>query len=383
MIEHYFNDNRHRHSEQEAFSAELSERSGDFETARAHYAEAARLEETCAQDIPKEATKIRTLLAISAVALWLRAMHWNEAARAGCLFLAQPDKLTSDGVRELKKLVDRAWRTAEIEDTLGQDSSFVPLEARMSGGLVRQGIAPSIVIAERREVLTSLLIRVAEWRNQRKFRRAGQSPLSNSYEILEAPALAASYSLRLYFGATGQQTLTFATVSPKDIVDHFLCLSRAVSQGADALESEVKDPVYSQAFLRSFRDLSPDGKRVEHVEFSSMIRGKSQTGALFTPETRERLTQSLRRADKEQPILAKGILKSINLRGMEPKLGIDEPDGLHIFRIAKGEHDDTIGPKLNRLVRITGTRRVNEDGEAADWADNITLLDDDAGESRS
>jgi hypothetical protein len=371
-----FNDPRHRRSEELSFLAERAERTGDLAGALAQYADAARLEEENALAVPGDVPKIRELFAVSAVSLWLRAERWSEAARAGCGFLAQPDMLTPDGVRALQKLVDRAWRTAEVEQALGTGGTFVPVEAVLSGGLVRQGLAPSTVVTERRDVFAPLLVRAAEWRSRKKYRRAGPSPLANSYEILEAPAVAGSYGLRLYVGASAQQTLDGAAATPRDVVEHFLGLAEAVATGPEALREMVGDDAYTKAFLRSFRDLAPDGRAVGEVALGAMTRGRIDHVATLTPETRERLTVSLRRRAQEKPVSLDGVLKSVNLRGDEPKIGVETVDGVHVFRIAKGEHDDTIGPKLNRSVRIMGMRRVNEDGEAAEWAEDVLLLEE-------
>jgi hypothetical protein len=138
----------------------------------------------------------------------------------------------------------------------------------------------------------------------------------------------------------------------------------------------VGDDAYTKAFLRSFRDLAPDGRAVGEVALGAMTRGRIDHVATLTPETRERLTVSLRRRAQEKPVSLDGVLKSVNLRGDEPKIGVETVDGVHVFRIAKGEHDDTIGPKLNRSVRIMGMRRVNEDGEAAEWAEDVLLLEE-------
>jgi len=374
-IERFFTDPRRQRSEELAFLAERTERKGDLAAALAQYAESARLEEENALDIPGDASQIRSALGVSAVALWLRAERWSEAARAGCAFLGQPDKLTRDGVRAIQKLVDRAWRTSEVEETLGRDGTFVPVEATLSGGLVRQGLAPSTLVAERRDVLAPLLVRVAEWRSGKKYRRAGPSTLATSYDIFEAPAIGGSYSLRLYVGATAQQGSSGAA-SPMDVVEHFLGLAAAVTEGPDELRRLVEDDAYAKVFLRGFRDLAPDGRSVARVELGSMVRGRVTHAAVLTHETRERLTVSLRRQDEEKPVSLDGVLKSVNLRGEGPRIGVDTEAGMRVFRIAKGEHDDTLGPKLNRRVRIVGMRRVSEAGEADDWADDVVLIED-------
>jgi hypothetical protein len=374
-----FDDPRHRRSEELAFLAERAERKGELAAALTHYAESARLEEESALDVPGDVPEVRELFAVSAVALWLRAERWSEAARAGCAFLGQPDKLTPDGAHAIQDLVDRAWRTAEVERAVGKDGTFVPVEATLSGGLVRQGLAPSTLVAERRDVLAPLLVRVAEWRSHKKYRRAGPSTLASSYDIFEAPAIGGSYSLRLYVGATAQQGNDGAA-SPMDVVEHFLALAEAVAVGPEELRRIVEDDAYAKVFLRGFRDLAPDGRSVARVELGSMVRGRVTHAAALTQETRERLTISLRRQDEEKPVSLDGVLKSVNLRGDVPRIGVDTETGMRVFRIAKGEHDDTIGPKLNRRVRILGMRRVNDAGETDEWADDVVLLEDSGDE---
>ena len=108
MIEQFFDDERHRRSEERAFAAERAERKGSFDEARLAYEEAASLEEQAARAVPGVVPRVRALLAISAVSLWLKARRWDDAARAGCSFLAEPAALTPDGRRELESLVGLA-----------------------------------------------------------------------------------------------------------------------------------------------------------------------------------------------------------------------------------------------------------------------------------
>lgn len=116
-IEPFFLDPRRRRSEELAFAAERADDRGDAASALVQYAEAAKLEEANALDVPGEVPRVRSVLAISAVALWLRAEQWEEAARAGCAFLAVPNTLTPDGVRKLRSLVDRAWRALTLSSS--------------------------------------------------------------------------------------------------------------------------------------------------------------------------------------------------------------------------------------------------------------------------
>lgn len=145
-IERFFDDPRHRRSEELSFFAERAERTGDLPAGLAQYADAAELEEKNALEVPGEVPRVRGVLAISAVALWLRAGRWDEAARAGCAFLATPDALTPDGRRELQSLVDRARRSSGLEMVLGRDAiaeGIVQVTLEEAAPVERAGKGPS------------------------------------------------------------------------------------------------------------------------------------------------------------------------------------------------------------------------------------------------
>lgn len=120
----FFTDPRRQRSEDLAFFAERAEHAGDLHAAISQYAEAAKLEEANAHDVPGEVPRVRSVLAISAVTLWLRAKRWEDAARAGCAFLAEPDKLASDALRELQSLVDRARQSEAAERGRDQEKAM-------------------------------------------------------------------------------------------------------------------------------------------------------------------------------------------------------------------------------------------------------------------
>lgn len=382
-IERFFDDPRRRRSEELAFFAERAERTGDHVSALSQYAEAARLEEENALEIPGDAPRVRGVLAISAVALWLRAERWDEAARAGCAFLASPGMLTADGLHELQSLVDRAWRARELETVFGRDrDAFAGLEARMLGGAVRAGLAPTAVVAERREVIVPMLYRVADWRAKKRFRRAGASSFAASLEVLEAPARAASFGLRLFLGRTGQQVTAGEPDHPREIIADFLELASAAAEGR--LASVSGDEDYTKAFARAFRDLAGDGSQVASVELAHVESRGTSAPVTLGPEHRAALTASLTQVDSARPLHLEGVLKSVNLRGREPTIWIEREDRPAVrLRIAKGEHDDTIGPKLNRSVRVIGRHDVSEDGETEEWADDVLLLEDTVDERSS
>lgn len=383
MIEAFFDDVRHRESEELAFFAERAERAGNLTQALADFAKAAALEEANALDVPGTQARVRTLLGISAVSLWLRAERWDDAARAGCALLSRPDELTPDGGRELRLLVERAWRYAEIKLAFGENTAYAALEARLSGGLVATGVAPYLVVAERRDVLAPLLFRAGELKENRPFRKAGPSALSATLAIYEAPAIAASYGLRLYVTARGpQQFIEGAAVTPRGIVEAFLEIAGAAAEGPERLATVVQDPQYEKAFLRGFRDLAPDGATVGEVSFSTVARGRPLIRATLGPEQRSNLTKSIAAASREKPVTVEGVLKTINLRGQKPSIAVEAEPSVARFRLRKGEHDDTIGPKLNRRVRVVGTEKKHRDGEVEYWASDVLVIEDAATEMK-
>ena len=378
----YFDDPRSRQSEELAYKAEQAARRGDADQSKALFAEAAELETAVAMDVGAEASRVRSALAVSAVSLWIRAEDWEVAASTACAFLARPDLLIEDGVTQLRSLLDRAWQTQDLVREVGPLGTFAPLEARMSGGKIGVGIAPSQAVGERRDVIAPLVIRVAEWMEGKAFRRAGLSPLASRLQLLEVPALAGSYAMRFLLVGAQQQAMDNVLATPQAVADQMIAIASVISEDPDSLHELVDDPDYARAFMRAFRDLAPDGKLVGQVDLSTGLGTGSPHRASFSPASQARITKALQRAAEEVDIAVTGTLKNVTLRGDEPKIGLDTEDGFKQYRIEKGAHDDTIGPKLNRVVSVTGRRRRNEAGELHDWADDIALLEEEGGSAQ-
>jgi hypothetical protein len=129
-------DPRGQRSEALAFEADRARRAGNEAWARALFAEAAELEAAVAREVPPGKPRVRSVLAISAVALWLDAHRHEDAARTACEFLARPELLSEQGKADLEALLERAFHErgpakvgserVEIEGTL----KLVNLRAR-------------------------------------------------------------------------------------------------------------------------------------------------------------------------------------------------------------------------------------------------------------
>lgn len=118
-MDDFFNHENHRKSEEFAFHAEQAERQGYAEEARLNYIKAAKLEEMILSIIPTKSLlpnelrslrKIRSLLGISAISLWIKAHQWNEAIRTWVTLLAKPETLIPEGRQEIELLVEVACR---------------------------------------------------------------------------------------------------------------------------------------------------------------------------------------------------------------------------------------------------------------------------------
>lgn len=73
---------------------------------------------------------MRGVLAISAVALWLDARRYDDAARSACEFLARPEMLTEQARSDLQMLLERAFHEKALASAVGDLMDAIPLEVK-------------------------------------------------------------------------------------------------------------------------------------------------------------------------------------------------------------------------------------------------------------
>lgn len=379
-----FEDARHRESEELVFTADRHARAGRLDEARQTYALAAAPELELAREIGTDGSQrqLRSLFATSAVTCLVRGGLWDQAIRAAHEFLARPELLSTPN--ELEALLDDALRTRELLTAMGSDAQAAPLELRLEGGRVARGIAPSRIVQEREEILEALVFRVADYKAHRPFRKAGRSMFASRFSFYEAPARSASYGIRFFVASHGQGSVPGTDVSPRDAVDGLLELaSIAAERGGEGVRAEVDDEAYAYAFIRAFRDLAPDGTSVESVSFSSPTSFYQRRIASFSPAARAGLSRSLVDARGNQRLSVEGVLKLVSLRRPR-RIVIETDDGAtHEMKLPSAEHDDTIGPKLNRRVHVSATRAQRDDGTLVVTANDVVLIEDDGGGAES
>jgi hypothetical protein len=373
-----FDDARHRKSEELVFAADRHARAGRLDDARHVYALAATPELELARELGLDGTQpeLRLLFATSAITCLVRAGLLDEAARVAHEFLARPELLVTPS--ELEALLDDALRTRELLAAMGSDAQATPLELRLEGGRVHRGIAPSRVVQEREEILEALVFRVADFKAGRPFRKAGRSVFASKFSFYEAPARSASYGIRFFVASTGQSSVLGTDVSPRDAVDGLLELATiAAERGGEGIRAEVEGEAYANAFIRAFRDLAPDGTSVQSVSFSSPTSIYRRDLASFSPVVRAGLSRMLVAQGADQRFFVEGVLKVVSLRRPR-RIVVETEDGAtHEMKLANAEHDDTIGPKLNRKVHVSATRARRDDGTLVVTADDVVLKEDE------
>lgn len=380
VVEDTFNDPRHRRSEELAFVADRLRRQGEHALAQARYGEAGRLELEVARGVGNDGTqrKLRSIFAISAVVYLHRGGLLSEAVRAAHEFLARPEYLQEEGVAELESSLDDALRSRELHGLLGPDVQAVPLEIRLEGGDVRRGLAPTKVIQAREGIVESVLLRVADWRAGYRFRPSGRSAFATALSFYEAPARAASYGIR-FFVCSAFNELEEPRVTSVEAVDSFLELAELAVVDPNALKEYVGDQAYSQAFLRAFRDLAPDGTLVGRVSISSPGTANDGLTARFLPEHRIALSTSLAAVTRSHDSV-RGVLKSIRLHKGRAISVEDDKGATHVFVLPTSEHDDTIGLKLNRRVEVTATRVRRRNGTFHLVVDDVIVAEGEGDE---
>jgi hypothetical protein len=255
-------DPRGREVDELAWQAEQELRKGNVEGANHLHARAAQLEQAIADAASAEPVRVRSVLAVSAVALWYKASRWSDAEALAHRYLAEPEGLTPGAYDELWDLLQRSRVESQIEPSDLADT--LPVELRLIGGDVRQGLAPARMVKKKQERLVAMLERIGEWQLGLEYREKGSSSLAKDLEVLQAPARAASYGIRLYVRST-MRGLGERQLETKELLETFF---RLASSDPDRILRGENDVRYRQAFVDALYELSADGRQVHDVVYS-------------------------------------------------------------------------------------------------------------------
>lgn len=377
-------DRRRARSEELALHAEQASSREQRDEAARLFAEAAALESQVAREVPTAQARLRSILAISSMALWYKSGDFDQAESEAYWFLSRGEGLTAEGKRDLCDLLERCWREREIQKRIGRNSELVPLEVRVEGSAVSHGLAPVQTTRDVSQLITSALTRTAELRLGAPFRDRGLPgpAFQAAFRIFEAPAFAGSYVLRFYLASGPQPTLPgIRPLDPSSLVANFLELARAAERDAARVAALVPESRYREAILRCFRDVAPDGRSVSQLSLGSSTWKLAKGSATLRPEHRVRLTEAII-ADLsiDHPIEETGTLMAVNLKAKRPSFTIVRDGDTFTFHARPGRFDDTIGPMLKQTVRVTGRTSQGPQGRRDLEAKDIQVIE--AGSSK-
>lgn len=343
-----FDDTLARKVDEYAWAAEQAHRRGRPDEASKLYAKAAALEQQAAQSQWDGPVKVRSVLAVSAVALWYKAARWKEMERLAYRWLAECEGLTVSAHAELRDLLQRAWVESQVEPAALEQT--LPIELRLVGGEVRQGLAPAKLVRRTQERFVALLERIGEWKLEVPYRESGVSRLAKDIEVLQAPARAASYGIRLYLRSTIASER--GEVSTAELVTDFFRLAQL-----DTKTWENIDDRYQRSFLEHLRDLSADGDQVADIVYSSPT-WRLRVPELHLDPTRRAQAQKIlkdREALRWIEEQLEGLLTGVSLAAQRPwvelSVGAGQSQRLELDDAIQG-WSTKLGPLLERRVRV-------------------------------
>lgn len=350
----------HAHSERFAAQADSFAVDGHLEDAYRLYKKAAQAEQRALSSIPSSKAKTIGITLVSAVALYYKAREWDLALSLAYEYLARQD-LPSFAQQQVEDLVATVWgeraRAKSGIEFLGRE-----VLVSLSGGEVAFGAAPLDLVVQRVEQVQKFLYRIAEFVLGRPHRKHG-GPEIEILDlcrpwILQAPAGSYQFAVRVQ---VPKQTDLFRTheTEVRDIANKFLgILDLSAADPSGQLANMVPDTDYRATFINMARNLAPDGKLVERVDFRPALAG-SEREVSYISETRESLSAALRPFRKarptdatEQEVRTVGVLRAVDLEKDWLKVLADLTGDL-IQVIGVGDSlDDVLGPMVNRRVIV-------------------------------
>ena len=351
----------HAESERLAIEAHLASKSRDTKHAQGLYKKAAQVEQQALNLLDASNVRTRGITAVSAVALWFKAVEYVHAEQLAHLMLA--DSNIPDFARDdLRNLVQAIW-TESSKQKAGVE--FIPGQVMVSvkGGEVITGGAPLDLIVDKVQAIQSMFYRTIEFLNHVSHRRVGRptKDLQESCRPWLFQSVPGSYQFSVAIQKPVQSDFFMQEVEPERIAEHFLeIVSAASAEDPTNLERLVPDENYRSTFLKLARNLAPTGKSFDRIEFRTS--GEMRSVALSV-ESRGNINVQLR---KEPSLPDKVEEVTEELRGTLRAVHLDE-DWLDVIADGKPIHidglqeavDDVIGPMVNRSVIVRVVRKSN------------------------
>lgn len=276
-----------------ASQADFHFSAGTFEKAYKLYGSAAQITEECVTTAT--GPKAQALLMANAVVLWFKAREFQRAQNLAYSYLNNnpPPSI----INKLRDAVLRSWQ----EELLPPQIHFVEFEVGLHGPAIGVGYAPVDEVTQREEAAKSLLWRTSEYEAGEKLRTRGNpnEQIMHLSQLYTSVGGVGSYKLRFKVMAHAtQQTVphtdTKVVLAGETLVHRAVELANVVASGShQELAEAVPDPIYRVAFMKTIRDMAPDGKNVNSVSIGGgKTRWKTTS---LTDDTKLRLRQDIGR----------------------------------------------------------------------------------------
>lgn len=237
----------------------------------------------------------------------------------------------------------------------------------LEGEAVGFGIARSEIFVQRLKDLETLVYRTAERLLGREFREAGRRKkgLAQALELYLSVPRAASFAVTLKLGKSTQQRnlpgIDFAADTMTALLDGITLINDG---NMDALQQAIPDESYRINFIGLVERLSPDGKDIKTVGFTSNSDQKERIVALATPkrELRARLRNITKPSEPDQeavPLEIRGVLLEADAKRQKEGLieVVDSTGTGYKISVPRGMMSDIVKPMFEEEVLVVGIRR--------------------------
>lgn len=336
----------------EALSRKASAEASDL------FRRAAELEQNAIPLLDETRARTRGIVAVSAVALWLKGGDHTKAETLAYATLL--DSSVSLGAKQdLRTLLQAVW-TEGAKKSAGVQ--FMPGQVLVSvkGGEIVTGGAPLELILDKVQTIQSMFYRTIEFSNGSPLRKTGRPPkeLQDACRpwLFQSPP--GSYQFTVAVQRPKQPDFFREDIRPEEITQIFLRIVKTTVDGeSESLKQLVPDDGYRKTFLRLTRNLAPVGNSFERIEMratgdTTPVSVGGDTRATINRQFRDQTIQTL--DDNATPVELRGVLRGVHLDKDWLEVSVDGIDQ----RVSglKDTVDDVIGPMVNRMVRVQAIR---------------------------
>jgi len=175
---------------------------------------------------------------------------------------------------------------------------------------------------------------------------------------------AASFAVSLVVG-TNQESLPGMSVGELVIDDVVECLALFVGDKEQELEDRIQDPAYLTNFKALAKAISPDGKEIEMVGFTSVREGREKSVAMrpirppaIPAPSFGTVEDSERTKDKGEVSVTGALRFADALEHKEHLIKLlDDSGNKHSVVVPPGMMDDIVRPLWSSRVTVTGRPR--------------------------